>query len=134
MAQSARSGFVVISVMVVIVISLALFGVWARAAVRENRRVGDHQLRLKATRLAESGLRRGLAQRNARSDYTGEIWSIPADEMGAHLPAEVRIKIASDATNEKLMIEAEAEYPKDTTRQARITKKAQIPWDERGMP
>src|SRR5688572_11422750 len=77
LALSARGGFVVISVMVVIVISLALFGVWARAAVRENRRAGDHQLRLQATRLAESGLRRGLAQRNASSDYTGETWFIP---------------------------------------------------------
>jgi hypothetical protein len=67
-----------VAVIVAFVISTALFGVWARLAVRAHRRLGDLELRMQAVRLAEAGIRRAIARRGADPRYDEEAWSVSA--------------------------------------------------------
>ena len=123
----SRRGFVLIGVVVVLAISLTLFGVWAQAAVRQHGRLRSQQLRLQAVRLAESGLARAMARRGADAQYTGETWSVPAPDLGTAYAAEVRIRIAPTREATALRFEATAEVPADSPRRAKITRRIEIP-------
>ena len=47
-----------VTVIVVLSISLTLFGIWARAVLRERTRLASQQFQLQAARLAEAGVHR----------------------------------------------------------------------------
>jgi hypothetical protein len=87
----------------------------------------DHEMRLQATRLAEAGLRRGMAQRASNASYEGDVWSIPVEVLGASRAAEVRIHVVTDEATDSLLIEAVADYPAGATRRARVSRKIKLP-------
>jgi Tfp pilus assembly protein PilX len=129
-----RDGFVVIAVMVALVISVTLFGLWARAAVREHQEISSQALRIQATRLAEAGLQRAIAQRTADAQYAEETWIIPATDLAGTHAAEVRILITLDASGTALVVKAVAEYPTDEVRHAQVTKQIEIAIPSRENP
>jgi len=126
-SRPKRHGFVIVAVIVLFAISTALFGVWANAAIRTHRQLANLQLRMQAVRLAEAGVRRALARRQADPRYDEEVWSVSAAELGHRQAAEVRIRIGPDADAAKLSVAATAEFPVGTTRQAKVTKHIEIP-------
>ena len=113
-----------ISVIVVLALSMALFGLWAQAAIRQHRWLEGEALRLQATRLAESGVARAISRRASDSSYGNETWSIPAAEFQSRNAAEVRIRIAT--IGDELHVAATADFPAGTLRRARITKQIDI--------
>jgi Tfp pilus assembly protein PilV len=125
--QSSRHGFVLVAVVVVLTISLALFGVWARAAVQQHRRSRNEQMRLQAVRLAEAGVRRAMARRAADPAYNGETWLVDGRELDSVHAAEVRIGLAQSADATALGFEATAEFPAGMAHRAQVTKRMEIP-------
>jgi hypothetical protein len=113
-----------ISVVVVLALSMTLFGLWAQAAIREHRWLEGEALRLQAMRLAESGVARAVERRANDPGYLEETWSIPAAEFQSRNAAEVRIRI--EAIGDELHVSATADYPADAVRRARVTKQIEI--------
>jgi Tfp pilus assembly protein PilX len=125
--RAQPDGFVIIAVIVVFAISTTLFGVWASVAVRSHRQFANRQLRVQAVRLAEAGVRRAIARRQANPRYDNEVWSIAAADLGQGQAAEVRIGITPAADAARLNVEATAEFPVGAVRRATITKQVEIP-------
>ena len=82
-----------VAIIVVLSISLTLFGIWARAVLRERTRLASQQFQLQAARLAEAGVHRAMMCHAADPQYQGETWSVPADQLDKTHAAEVRIRI-----------------------------------------
>jgi hypothetical protein len=116
-------------VLVVFALAMALFGLWAQAAVRDHRRLAGEAQRLQAMRLAEAGAHRALAQRAGNPQYAEETWSVPAAALDGRYSAEVRIRVtpavgAAAAAN--VRVEATAEFPAGTVRRAKSTKHIEV--------
>jgi type II secretory pathway component PulK len=127
MRRFRRSAAVLIAVVVVLTVSLALFGVWARAAVEQHRRMRHEQLRLQAVRLAEAGVRRGMAQRAADSAYTKELWRVPAGDLNTSRAGEVAIRVTHSDDPPATRFEATAEFPAGAVHHAQITRRIEMP-------
>src|SRR4029079_5625679 len=61
--KQRRHGIVLVAVIVMIAVSLALFGLWAGAIARERYRLDLPQFRQQAESLAAAGLERAVARR-----------------------------------------------------------------------
>src|SRR3954469_16820927 len=88
-----RSGVVLVTIIVLIVVSLALFGLWTKSIVREHDRLSLQQFRVQAERLAEAGIERARARRSADAAYSEETWSVPAAELDNVHAGQVRIHV-----------------------------------------
>jgi Tfp pilus assembly protein PilX len=125
-------GFVLVAVLVVFVVSLTLFGVWARRAIGQHRRSRVEQIRLQAVRLAESGVRRAMTRQSADPLYRAEQWTLAAGILDEVSTAEVRIRVEPAGDKSKRRYVATAEFPLGVVTRARITKQIEIPSPERG--
>ena len=114
-----------IAVIVVLALSMALFGLWAQAAIQDHRWLEGEALRMQALRLAESGVARAMARHANDSSYGNETWSVPAAEFKSRHAAEVRIRITPASA--ALQFAATADYPAAAVRRARVTKQIEIP-------
>jgi type II secretory pathway component PulK len=124
---ASRRGFVLVTVIAIMAMSMALFGLWAKAAVVEHRRLETQQLRMQAVRLAEAGLQRAMALRGNNPQYSSETWLIPAEELDHLHNGEVRIHVTPAAGGNTLQIEATAQFPAGADRRAQSTKRIEIP-------
>jgi Tfp pilus assembly protein PilX len=122
-----QRGFVLVAVLVLLSVSLTLFGLWSRAVVSEHDSLANLQLRLQATQLAEAGLRRAILQRAANTNFTEEVWSVPASELDNTHAAQVRIHVAPTSHSRAIRYEATAEYPVGSLHRVQITKSVEIP-------
>lgn len=122
--RRTRPGFVLVTVIVVIVLALTLFGVWAKSAISQRRGLDGIAARMQAERLAESGVARAIERLAAAPDYTGETWSIPADELQRRDSAEVRIQVRT--SGDEVRISATADFPAGDARRARVTKQVDV--------
>jgi type II secretory pathway pseudopilin PulG len=120
---SSRRAIVLIAVVALFAISLTLFGVWAQAAVQQQKRFHNQKYRLQAVRLAEAGVRRAVARRLADEQYETEVWRVPAEMLDTSHAAEVRIRVTAGGAAGTLLYEATAEYPVGAVRRAQITRR-----------
>jgi hypothetical protein len=123
---SQRRGIVLVAIVAVFAISLTLFGVWAKAAIQNQQRIGNQQFRMQAVRLAEAGLRRAMARRAADPQYNEEVWHVPAEMLDEPNAAEVRIRILAGDNMAMLRYEATAEFPARAVRRAQITRRIDL--------
>jgi hypothetical protein len=124
---AARRGVVLLVIIVLLSVSLVLFGVWARQAVNEQDRLETQQKRLQTILLAEAGLQRALALRAADPKFEQETWSVPAAQLDQKHAAEVRISVAPGASQGTLRYEAVALFPVGAIRHVQLTKSIEIP-------
>jgi Tfp pilus assembly protein PilX len=122
-----QRGFVLVAVLVLLSVSLALFGLWSRAVVREHRSLTTHQFRLQAGELAAAGLQRAILQRAANANFAEDVWSVPASELDNTHAAQVRIRVAPTSNPGVIRYEATAEYPVGNLHRVQITKSVEIP-------
>jgi hypothetical protein len=122
-----KRGMVLIAVLVLLSVSLALFGLWSRAAIREHSSLATQQFRVQATRLAEAGLQRALSMRATDSKYAEETWSVPASQLDNFHAAQVRIRVSPTLGAGSIRFEASAEFPVGALHRAQITKSVEIP-------
>jgi hypothetical protein len=129
--QSRRSA-ILVAVVVVLTISLTLFGLWARALVQQRQRMRNLHLRVQAVRLAEAGVRRGLARRTIDPAYRQETWRVVASELDKIHDGEVRIRFVAGSEAATLRCEATAVFPAGAVRRAQVTKQMEIPTPNTG--
>src|SRR3954469_10718316 len=91
--KNPRSGVVLVTIIVLIVVSLALFALWTKSIVREHDRQSLQQFRVQAERLAEAGIERARALRTTNATYSAETWSVPAAELDNMHAGQVRIHV-----------------------------------------
>jgi Tfp pilus assembly protein PilX len=120
-------GIVLVVLVVVMGVALALFGIWARQIVRAQRRLESRQYRVQAQRLAEAGVRRAIARLAADANFTGESWTVPADQLDSRHAAVVRIEVAPSPFESTLRCQATAEFPAGAVRRATIIESIQLP-------
>ncbi len=119
-----RAGFALIGVMIVLVVASMLVVSWFKtiAAGREQLRMAED--RLKSEWLAEGALDRAAAKLREKSDYTGETWTISADELGGQDSASIEIHVAQVAGHpDRRTVEVEAEYPQNSLHSVRASKR-----------
>jgi Tfp pilus assembly protein PilX len=122
-----QHGFVMVAVIVLLSVSLTLFGLWSRAVVREHSSLATQQFRLQTGKLAEAGLRRAILQRAANATFSEEVWSVPASELDNTHAAQIRIRVTPTANSGAIHYEATAEYPVGNLYRVQITKSVEIP-------
>jgi type II secretory pathway component PulK len=122
-----KRGVVLIAVLVLLSVSLTLFGLWSQAAIREHNILATQQFRVQAGRLAEAGLQRALSMRATDTKYAEEVWSVPSSELDNIHAAEVRIRVATISGAGGIRYEATAEFPVGALHRAQITKSVEVP-------
>jgi hypothetical protein len=75
----------VVAVLTCLVILALAGGAVLRAGLVHRALVRGQEHRLQAELLAESGVRRAIARLEVQHDYTGEVWSLSAAEIGPHV-------------------------------------------------
>jgi type II secretory pathway component PulK len=124
-----RPAAILVVLIVVMTIVITLFGLWARQAVSEQRRIEMQAYRLQAVRLAEAGVQRLLATRAITSANRTESWSIPAESLDGRHTAIVKFQIISETDGEstKYVATATAEYPAESLRREVVTRSVSVP-------
>lgn len=114
-----RRGAAMVYVLVLLLL-ISLVGVTlVRAAVALHRQRLRDELHAQTVRLAEAGWNRAVRKRNADANYSGEMWSIPADALPPERAAEVRIEVAAEKGVSTLQVTAE--YPLNDPEVTRYT-------------
>lgn len=117
--RNKRSGLAIIMVIAFFAIAVAMIGVWVRSSLDTRQRVRRWHEKTQAVWLADAGVRRAMARIALDSEYRGEVWSIPAEEIGGKWPADVVIRVEpaskrtakNDSATKRVEITATAKYP-----------------------
>lgn len=119
-------GSITVFVLVCLVAITAICGVLLRIGLAERQRIRAEERRLQADWLVESGLERAVARIAAsKGEYQGEVWEIPAAELGGRDSGRVTITVERpDATSNRrqLQVRVQADYPSDPTGRVRLHK------------
>jgi type II secretory pathway pseudopilin PulG len=134
-----RRGMTVIAVLICLIVVILLGGAMLKVGLAQRAVARDHQDRLQAEWLAESGANRALARLSGDPGYKGETWSLSRAELGLDTPAPaggspsaaaVVIAVdrpASSAASRRVSVHAE--YRPSANRQVRHTKQILIELD-----
>ena len=122
--QSPRRGaiivFAILSLLVVSMLGAALL----RNVSLSRQQLQREVLHTQAVWLADSGAARAVSQWRASRDYTGETWTVPAEQLSAGRTASVLIAVSPKPDHpERTIIAATAEYPRGSPTAIRITKR-----------
>ncbi len=128
-----RRGLTIIMVIAFYAIAVAMIGVWVRSALDRQQQVRRWHEKTQAVWLAESGVRRAVAQLTIANGYEGELWEISATELAGNHAAEVLITIErepaksgveneSTAAYSQVTISATADYPAGDSKRVQHTK------------
>ena len=125
--QSPRRGSTLIFAFVALLIVSMLGASLIRTVTLSRQQLQRETLRTQAVLLADSGAARAIARLKTSSDYTGETWLVPTEQLTAGRTASVLIIVAPDAAHpEQALIAATAEYPQGSPTAIRVTKRMTI--------
>lgn len=122
-----RRGVAMIVAMICL-FSIAMLGATLlRLAVVQYRQTRQDQRRLQAEWLAESGLQRAVARLRAEANWSGDVWDVSAESLGA--PGVVTTRIveeadAADASGRRIVVTAE--FPAGSQERARCSRSARV--------
>ena len=121
-----RGAILVFAILALLVVSM--LGASLIKTVSVSMRQLQHEvLHTQAVWLADSGAARAIARLRASADYTGETWSVPAEQLTAGRTASVHIFISPETDHpERTIIAATAEYPFGSPTAIRITKRITV--------
>ena len=93
----------------------------------EHRQLRDHDDRLQAMWLAESGLQRASVRLAGSADYTGETWVVSAESLGGDRDGRVEICVepVADEPNAR-RVHVTADYPAESEYRKRHSKHIQL--------
>ena len=125
--QSPRRGSTLIIAFAALLIVSMLGASLIRTVTLSRQQLQRETLRTQAVLLADSGAARAIARLKASPDYTGETWSVPAEQLSTGRTAFVLIIVAPDTAHpEQTLIAATAEYPQGSPTAIRVTKRMTI--------
>lgn len=121
----SRRGAVLIAALVCAAVAAVVFMSALKMASAQRHRMETELWQLQAAWLAESGLERAAERLAAKPDFTGETWSISAEQLGGSYAAVVRIRVEPVRDQPKSrLVRVEADYPnhpQDRARESRET-------------
>ncbi|MBN1590149.1 MAG: hypothetical protein JW888_11585 [Pirellulales bacterium] len=128
--QRPRHGAILIVVLVCLAVATAVSIVVVRQIVTERQATQMHFRRLQASWLAEAGIERAAARLAADPEYTGETWTIPANELVSDEGGVVRIHVETIKDQpERRSVRVEADYPDMPERRCRQVKEILVDRD-----
>jgi type II secretory pathway component PulK len=118
-----RRGMVLIVLLVCFALAAAMIIGAVRIALTAHKATQTAAWSVQARWLAESGVERAAAKLAADAAYTGETWTIPAEELGAEESGVVRIEVQPVSGQEKrYKLKIEADFPDDPVHRTRQEK------------
>ncbi|MEK6261759.1 MAG: hypothetical protein AABP62_24435 [Planctomycetota bacterium] len=125
--QSPRRGAMIVFAILALLIVSMLGASLLKTVSISRQQLQRESLHTQAVWLADSGAARAVAQLNASPEYTGETWSVPAEQLSAGRTASVRIAASPVPDHpERTIIVATAEYPQDSPTAIRFTKRITV--------
>ena len=104
------SGSALVATLVCLVIVMALLGHMLVGALRMGRQMHVERDRRQCNLLLQAGLDRCAHRMAADEPYLGEVWDVPAAEIGGAAPGQVTIRVSSQDEGPP-QIYVLAEYP-----------------------
>lgn len=122
-----RRGAVLVMVLVCMMVALAILVSLVKLAAAGRRMVDEQSWQVQAVWLAESGLERAAWRLATDADYTGETWTLSADQLAAADAAVVTIQVETirEQPNGRL-VRVQADYPDHPQHRARESKQAVV--------
>lgn len=121
-ATTARSGvLLVVALCAIGIISVVMISI-VQATVMQRQLLQSEGLRLQADWLLHSAVQRASAQLNAKSDYTGEVWEVSADDWQQTHAARVEIKLLSKEDTRPRQVSVRVESPPGETAVVRLSR------------
>ena len=124
---SPRRGAIIVFAMLALLVVSMLGAALLRTVSHSKQQLQREVLHTQAVWLADSGAARAVAQLKTLPDYTGETWTVPAEQLSAGRTASVRIAVSPEPDHpERTLIAATAEYPHGSPTAIRITKRITV--------
>lgn len=130
-ANQNRAAAVLLMVVISLALATAIAAGLLKTAVAERALLRTQEHQAQARWLAEAGFERAAFRLAADPLYAGETWRVAADELSGK-PGIVRIQVENVPDRAgQYNVRAQADYPGDSDRRSRFTKKLVI---ERSWP
>jgi Tfp pilus assembly protein PilX len=111
-----RRGAILITALVCLMVISLLSSTLLRQGFLARGQVRAEERRLQARWLADSGLERAAARLLNDAKYSGETWTVSADELGGAWPGLVTIVVAPvESHPKKRLVRVQADYPNEAT-------------------
>jgi Tfp pilus assembly protein PilX len=125
--RHSRQGAVLVVVLVCAMVALVIFASIVKLAAAGRRMADERSWEVQAIWLAESGLERAAWRLTADADYTGETWTLSADQLAAADGAVVEIQVEPipEQPNRRL-VRVQADYPDHPQHRARQSKQVVV--------
>ena len=125
--KNTRQGAILVIVLVCVAIASITFMSIAKVVSAQRRSTQKEAWRVEATWLAESGLERAAWRLTAEPDYTGETWTLAADQLDAAEGAvvEIRVETIPEQPNRRL-VHVRADYPDHPQHRSRQSKQVVV--------
>jgi len=135
--QPPRGGFLMLTALVCVVLTVALAGLIARTIVVNMQYDRAQRWRMQCQWLAEAGVERAIARIAADPDFTGETWRIGPEQLDGRHAAVVWMAVASDPREPaERLLNVQADFPDAPharvrhTRTVRLPRQNPIPYEE----
>jgi type II secretory pathway component PulK len=114
---------VLVCVVLISLISLTLI----KLTLAQRSQAQRELWRMQADWLVESGLERAAAKIANDGEYTGETWSVPAEQLGGGRAGEIQIKVSPmDGQPLQRQVHVQAIFPANTDQRARSSKQVTV--------
>ena len=121
-----RRGTILVVILVCFVVASVVFTLLLKSVAAERRAMETRLWSAQAQWLAEAALERAAARLAADANYTGETWTIPAEELdGNSGVARIRVEAIADRPGHR-QVSVEADYPDDPQHRSRCTKQIEM--------
>ncbi|HEY2415535.1 MAG TPA: hypothetical protein VGI40_25055 [Pirellulaceae bacterium] len=125
--QRHRQGAILIVALVCLAIVMALIGGMLLCALRSTRQLRSERDLRQCELLLAAGIARATHQFATASDYRGETWQLPAEQVSNNAAGEVTIRLNPDAASNQPQIEVIAEYPAGSETSVRRSQTIPVP-------
>lgn len=136
--RQRRPGSIVIVALVCLLVVSGLVAGMIRGALRERRHLRTLRDLRQTELLVEAGVDRAALRLAEQTDYRGETWDVPAEEIAGRGAARVVIATTRDGADEPWQVQVVAEYPvggETSIRRTRtFTVQPQPSLDEESIP
>jgi type II secretory pathway component PulK len=120
---TSRRGAAIVFGLVTLLVASLLVAAVIKTAALSHRQLQRDELRVQANLLADAGCERVLAKLRQQPDFTGETWTVPAEQLGLGRTAAVKCQVSTDAAGaDRRIVSVTAEYPVGSPDRCRVTR------------
>lgn len=125
--ESPRRGAVMLAVLVCVVLVSLITVTLIKLTLAQRSQAQRELWRMQADWLVESGLERAAAKIATDGGYTGETWSVSAEQLSGGRGGEVQIKVSPlDGEPQQRQVHVQATFPADTNQRAQSSKQVTV--------